>query len=59
MVVLSTLVGEEYPVSLNLASSTKERWLVLITSPQVEEVTTNVCQKIHDMDAWQLRCTQA
>ena len=59
MVVLSTLVGEEHPVQLNRASSTKERWLVLITFPQVEGVTTNVCQKIHDMDTWQLRCTQA
>ena len=56
MVVLSTLVGEEHPVQLNRASSTKERWLVLITSPQVEEVTTNVCQKTRNMDTQLLGC---
>ena len=50
MVALFTLVGEEHPVQLKQASYTKERWLVLMSTPRVEEVTTNVCQKILDKD---------
>ena len=58
MVALSTLAGVEHPAQLRQASSTKERWLVLIPAHQVEEATTNACQRIPDMDTRLLGCIQ-